>query len=159
MPNVLAGTQQPRILSPATLFFRSVINLTIVLVFWSSVCKQTVGVGRGWPKQKDARLLQVLDIMDPVLSLAAPTWLSLEVTQSRYAKESSCFPIVLLAQRTSWKPLNIATRWGLADIALSSCGVLCFIWLGCEGGWLEGKLLGIEESVALGFGKGCGRIT
>lgn len=79
------------------------------------------GLGRTWPQQKEVGLLQIVYSTDPVLSLAAFTSLSLKVTRSRYAKRLQHFRIVLLARRTSWKPLNISPGLSLANIPVRRC--------------------------------------
>lgn len=89
--------------------------------------------------------------MDTVQSLAAFTSPSLKVTRSRYAKRLQHFRIVLLAQRASWKPLNMSAGLKLANIPLRRCWVPCFIWPGCWGYWLKWKLLWIDSSSGSGF--------
>lgn len=105
------------------------IHLTIFLVFL--FLHRLSGLGRTWPQQKEVGLLQIVYSTDPVLSLAAFTSLSLKVTRSRYAKRLQHFRIVLLARRTSWKPLNISPGLSLANIPVRRCWVLCFTWPGC----------------------------
>lgn len=114
------------------------INLTIVLVFCS--CTDRLGWEEPGPGRRKWGLLQIVYSVDPVLSLAAFTSLSLKVTQSRYASRLQHLRIVLLARRASWKPLNISPGMSLANILVRRCWVLCCVWPGCSGYWLKWQL-------------------
>lgn len=121
--HVLAGAQWPRLLPPvillggrATYELDNSPSFVVVIV----VLVQTVWVGENMAPAEAVGFLQRVYNIDPAPSLA-PTVLSLRAPRSRYAKRLQHFPIVLLARRASWKPLNTSPGLSLAKLPVRRC--------------------------------------